>query len=157
MAGAQTTKQWLYSLRDMSRQKNRILYEISALKEEKEAIYDTSHIIYGDESTARGSSEISNPTLRKAMRLCDVIQKKLDGLLFDYERIGLEFEQARDRINKCFEEEGINVQEYEVIFYYYFEGLTNEEVADAMIYSVQSVFRLKKDATVKLHKYFESK
>ena len=85
------------------------------------------------------------------MRLCDDLHKRLDGLLFDYERLGLEIDQARDKVNRCFEEGDINVQEYEVIFYYYFEGMTNEEVADAMIYSIQSVFRLKKEATKKIH------
>jgi len=36
--------------------------------------------------------------------------------------------------------------------HYYFEGISNEDVAEAMSYSVQSVFRLKKDATNKIQK-----
>ena len=151
MAASQTTKQWLYSIRAIGRRKKSIVCEISSIKEERESIYDTTHAIYGVESSAPGSSRISDPTFRKAMRLCEDLQSRLDELLFEYERLGLEFNQARDRINKCFEEGNITVQEYEVIFYYYFEGKTNEEVAEAMIYSIQSVFRLKKDATKKIH------
>ena len=38
----------------------------------------------------------------------------------------------------------MTVQEYEVIFYYYFEGMSNEEVAEVMNYSNAMVYKMKK-------------
>ncbi len=80
------------------------------------------------------------------MSLCENLHKRLDGLLFEYERLDLEISQARDRINKCFENGDITVQEYEVIFYYYFESMSNEEVAEVMNYSAYYISELNRKA-----------
>jgi len=153
MATSQSTKQWLYSIRAISRRKKNIVYEISEIKEEKEMIFDTTHAIFGDESTAAGSSGISDPTCKKAIYLCETLQNRLNTLLFEYERLDLEIRQAREKINKCFEDGNITVQEYEALFYFYFEGKSNEEVAEAMYFSKEYVFKLKASALKKIQKY----
>ena len=144
MAVSQTTKQWLYSIRSIGRRKRAIIYEISGIKEEKEAVYDTAHALYGEDAKAAiKPNTISDSTYKKAAKAVESYDSRLNSLLDELERLNLEIKAARDRINQCFEEGNISVQEYEVIFYYYFEGMSNEEVAEVMNYSVQSVYRLK--------------
>jgi DNA-directed RNA polymerase specialized sigma subunit len=40
--------------------------------------------------------------------------------------------------------------EFEMIHYYFFENMSNEEVAAATAYSVDSVYKIKKSAIVKI-------
>ena len=42
--------EWLYSISSIGRRKRAIVYEISGIKEEKEAVYDTAHDLYGEEA-----------------------------------------------------------------------------------------------------------
>ena len=147
MAAETTTKQWLCEIRAKCRRKRSLLYEIEQIKEEREIVFDTTHALYGDDAKAAAKpSTTSNPTERKAIKLIDSIGKRYDDLLSEMELLDLKIQAARDKINCCFEEGDMTVQEYEVIFYYYFEGMSNEEVAEVTFYSVDWVYKIKASA-----------
>ena len=47
----------------------------------------------------------------------------------------------------------MKVEEFESLFYFFFEGMSNEEVAQAMFYSVEMVFKLKASAIRKVSEW----
>ncbi len=147
----QTAKQWLYSVRSIERRKRAILLEITDLKAERETIFDASTAFYGGEHIS--SNKKSEPTLNRASYLCDKLTKKLDALLSELEHLSLKADAVRDDLNLCFEEGELSVQEFEALFYYFFEGMSNEEVAAAMYYSVEMVYKLKASALRKVNSW----
>ena len=99
-----------------------------------------------DAKAATKPNAVSNPTYRKAIKALEEYDKQFDLLLSEIERLNLEIRAAREKTNRCFEEGDITVKEYEVIFYYYFEGMSNEEVAESTYYSVDYIYELKRKA-----------
>ena len=133
----QTAKQWLHSVRQIERRKRAIMHEIADLKAERETIFDAATTFYGEVRIS--SNQISDPTMNRAAVLCDKMTAKLDKLLSELEDLTYESDSVREELNDCFELEELTVQEFESLFYYFFEGMSNEEVADAMYYSVEMV------------------
>ena len=147
----QFAKQWLYSVRAIERRKRAIMHEISDLKADRETVFDAATVFYGTTRVQNGRD--MEPTQRKAQLLCDRLTARLDTLLSELERLTLEADFVRDELNRCFEEGGMTVQEFEALFYFFFEGMSNEEVAEAMFYSVDMVFKLKVSALRKLSQW----
>jgi len=150
MISNQTTKQWLYSVRAIERRKRAIVHEIANLKAEHETLFDAATTFYGEIQVQ--SNHKSEPTLRRALTLCDRMTKKLDDLLRKIEHLTLEAEEVRMKLNEYFSCGDITVQEFEAIFYYFFEGMNDEEVAEIMHYSVKYTSEIKNEGIKKIQK-----
>ena len=144
----QSVKQWLYSVRTMERRRRAIINEVGDLKAERDTVYDTATAFYGGERVQ--SNTVAQPTLNKAIALCDRMDARLDKLLSELELLTLKSDAVRDELNAIFERGDMKVEEYEALLYYYFEGMSNEEVAEAMFYSVDYVSELKSKAIRRL-------
>lgn len=151
----QSAKQWLYSVRSTERRKRALMHEIADIKADRETVFDAATTFYGTTRVQNGRN--MEPTQRKAVLLCDKLTARLDKLLSELERLTLETDAVRDELNRCFEESDMTVQEFEALFYFFFEGMSNDEVAEAMYYSVDMIFKLKVSALKKLSEWRHSK
>ncbi len=147
----QSAKQWLYSVRAIERRKRALMHEIADLKADRETIFDAGTTFYG--STRVQNSRVMEPTQNKAQVLCDKLTARLDSLLSELERLTLESTLVREELNACFESGDMKVEEFESLFYFFFEGMSNEEVAEAMFYSVDMIFKLKVSALKKVSEW----
>jgi len=147
----QSAKQWLYSVRAIERRKRTLMHEIADLKADRETIFDIGTTFYGSLRVQNGRE--MEPTQHKAIVLCEKLSARLDKLLSELEHLTLETDAVRSELNDCFEQSDMTVQEFESLFYFFFEGMSNEEVAEAMFYSLNMVFKLKVLALRKLSEW----
>ena len=151
----QTAKQWLFSVRAIERRKRALMHEIADFKADRESIFDAATAFYGAERVK--SNKISDPTHSKTQTLCDKLSARLDKLLSELELLTLQSDAVRDELNACFEAGDMKVEEFEALFYFYFEGMSNEEAAEAMYYSLDMVYKLKASALRKVEEWRHSK
>jgi uncharacterized coiled-coil DUF342 family protein len=155
MAAIESINKWLYEIRKLCARKRDILNDIDNVKQERETIFDAANTVYGN--VGGHTSDINDPTLQKAQKLCDKYKNKLDGLILEMENIIDNIDKRHEIITACFEDEeaDMTVQEYETLFYYYFEGMSADEVGTAIYYSERKIYEFKKGAINKLNMYIK--
>ena len=144
-------KNWLYGVRHVENKKRCCLREMEDIKYACETIRECSAtVLRADKVSSYGNS---NPTEDKAVKIVDKYQTRLSQLFSELEDLDLEIQKVRDTLNEIFAASEISVQEYETIFYFFFEGMSNEEVALASFYSIDMIYKLKASALRKIAEY----
>jgi len=135
-------REWLYSVREKNRYRRSIMYELECVNSDIETLRGVQGK-YVDASFVRGSY-ISNPTQKNAIEIIDKYIEKANDLMIELSLIDDEIDTIKKQFKCMSKAAKLNSNEYNAMKYYYFEGMSNAEVAKAMHYSEVWVKTLKK-------------
>lgn len=139
----------LDKVRERAKERRRIFWKLDRMGDEVESIRDVSYRVLNQESI-KSSGDISNPTQDKAMKIVDKYTEKMNKLYQQLVMLDEEIEGVIIDIEKAYKSGSININEVNVIKYYYIEGMSLDEITLAMHYSMEWVQKLKARALSKM-------
>lgn len=141
-------KKWLYSVRDLCRLRRFYLNEVDGLtldckriREGRASVFHLAHV---------KNSDIFDPTGDKVIKIIDEYGSRMNSNILAIDRVDMEIAKVKSRLETIFHNSDMTVSEYEVLHYYFFEGMSNNEVAIATFYSVDMIYKLKASAVQKI-------
>ena len=142
-------REYLNCLRKSNKQKREIVLSLDILNDEIDTIRGLQSRWVASVSEGR-SNDISDPTYKKAQKIVDEYSQTIEEKLQEIIVIDAEIEQFIYELDGYKKDGTLNENEYNVLKYYYVNGMGISEVALAMNYSIDWVKRLKADAIKKI-------
>jgi DNA-directed RNA polymerase specialized sigma subunit len=142
------TRTWLLEVRKLKKMKRYHLNEIENIKEDCRRIREGKAAVLCLAKVQK--TIIHNPTEEAAIKIVDEYGDKVNYHIIEINRIDVMVHKMHVFIEEMREDNRLGHSEYEMIHYYFFEGMSNEEVAIATGYSVDSVYKIKKSAIKKV-------
>ena len=146
-----TVRQKLDEIRISAKERRSLFWGINSISEKIDSIRDVSSKVMS--GTNVQVSDISDPTGQKAALIMDDYSKKLECLLLELQRLDEKVDTLKANLVYLKQHMVLNFNEYGVLNYYYFEGMSLDEVSEAMIYSQDWVQELKSKGIRKWQKY----
>lgn len=143
-------KNQLSSIREKKKIKRSILNEINSINKDIKVLRDLD--CYNPDEVYTKTSNINNPTQDKAIKIVDKYSARVAELLSELKEIDLEIYYIKEKLEVMVKAAELSENEYCVIKYYYFEGMSIEEVAMAMNYSEVWVKKVK---SIAVNKYID--
>lgn len=150
MFSQEEVKQWLYSIRHMQKMRRFHLNEIANIKDDCDRLREGKASVL--QLVPAKSSTLSNPTEQNATKIVDEYGRKMDYHIIEIDSIDVSIQKAKDFLKELTDRGQLRIEEFECLYYFYFEGMSNEETAIATYYSEQSVYLFKNSAIKKLTK-----
>lgn len=150
MFSKEEVKQWLYSIRHMQKMRRYHLNEIANMKDDCDRLREGKSSVL--QLVPAKSSTLSNPTEQNATKIVDEYGRKMDYHIIEVDNIDVSIQKTKDFLKELTDRGQLRIEEFECLYYFCFEGMSNEEVAITTNYSEQSVYRLKSSAIEKLRK-----
>lgn len=141
-------KRWLYEVRYMHKMKRYHLNEIDNIKDDCERIREGRAAVLCLAKVQK--SGISKPTEEAAIKIIDEYGAKLKYHIKEIDKIDVQVAKMHHIIDKMRDDERLNLREFEILHFFFFEGMSNEEVAIATGYSIESVYKVKAKAIDKV-------
>ena|GEM_PF-4389805 len=143
-------KSKLNDLRENSKEQRSIMWRIENLMDKIDTIRDAGIKVLSHDNI-RGSG-ISNPTADKAAKIVDDFTEEYEALCLRLQYLNEQTKEVKCELNDIKDKKIINQNEYDTLYLFYFEGLSLEEMSEAMHYSLDWVQELKGKAIRKWNK-----